>query len=149
MHNEAINVTGKVDIQLFDKAGNLKDTRSIKNLVVTVGKAFIAASMIKTTTNSPAAMTHMAVGTNSTAAAAGDSTLGTEVSRVALTTPTASGAVVTYVATFPAGSATGALTEAGIFNASTAGTMQCRTVFPVVNKGVDDGMSITWQVTVS
>ena len=44
---------------------------------------------------------------------------------------------------------TGAVTEAGIFNASSGGTMLCRTVFAVVNKGADDGMSITWQITVS
>jgi hypothetical protein len=57
--------------------------------------------------------------------------------------------VTTYVASFPAGTGTGAVTEAGIFNASSAGTMLCRTVFGVVNKGVDDAMSITWAITVS
>jgi hypothetical protein len=56
---------------------------------------------------------------------------------------------VTYVATFSAGTGTGAVVEAGIFNAASAGTMLCRTVFAVVNKGVDDAMTITWQITVS
>jgi hypothetical protein len=56
---------------------------------------------------------------------------------------------VTYVATFPAGTGTGAVTEAGIFNASSSGTMLCRTVFPVVNKQSGDSMTITWTVTVS
>jgi hypothetical protein len=57
--------------------------------------------------------------------------------------------VATYVASFPAGTGTGAVTEAGIFNASSGGTMLCRTVFSVVNKGADDAMSITWTITVS
>jgi hypothetical protein len=95
------------------------------------------------------AMSHMAVGTGSTAAAAGDSALGSEAERNALTSTTVSGADITYVATFAAGEGTGALTEAGLFNASSSGDMLCRTVFPVVNKGQNDQMSVTWTVTVS
>jgi hypothetical protein len=53
------------------------------------------------------------------------------------------------VATFGAGVATGAITEAGVFNALTAGTMLCRTVFSVINKGALDTLVITWKVTVA
>jgi hypothetical protein len=130
---------------LFDKNGDVKDTRSIKNLVVTSGKTFIAARMVGT----PTAMSHMAIGSSSTAADVSDTALGTQLGRVALTASTSTGAVVTYTATFGAGVGTGAVVEAGILNADTAGTLLCRSVFPVVNKGADDGMSITWTVTVS
>jgi hypothetical protein len=95
------------------------------------------------------AMSHMAVGTGSTAAAAGDTALGSESARVALTSTTVSGADVVYVATFGAGTGTAALTEAAVLNASSSGTMLCRTVFPVVNKGASDSMTITWTVTAS
>ncbi len=149
MLQENIKVTGNVLVQLFDKDGNVKDKREIKNLVVTAGKGFIAASMLKTTTNSPAAMSHMAIGSNNTAAANGDTALGTELGRVSLASATNSGAVTTYTATFPAGTGTGAVVEAGILNASSSGTLLCRTVFAVVNKGADDAMSITWAITVS
>jgi len=150
MLNEKLTVTGQVCIQIFDAQGNLKDTRDIKNLVVTTGKTFIASSMLKTT-NSPAAMTHMGLGTGTTAAAAGDTALQAAIagSRVTFSSATSSSNVVTYVASFPAGTGTGAVTEAGIFNDPTAGTMLCRTVFSVVNKGANDAMSITWQITVS
>jgi hypothetical protein len=149
MLQENIKVTGNVLVQLFDKDGNVKDKREIKNLVVTAGKGFIAASMLKTTTNSPAAMSHMAIGSNNTAAANADTALGTELGRVSLASATNSGAVTTYTATFPAGTGTGAVVEAGILNASSSGTLLCRTVFAVVNKGADDAMSITWAITVS
>ena len=56
---------------------------------------------------------------------------------------------MTYTATFPAGTGTGAVVEAGILNASSGGTLLCRTVFSVVNKGANDAMTITWQITVS
>ena len=94
-------------------------------------------------------MSHMAIGSGTTAAAVGDTTLQSELGRVALSSSTAAGAVATYTATFPAGAGTGAVTEAGIFNNLTAGTMLCRTVFSVVNKGADDAMSVTWTVTIS
>ncbi len=149
MLQENIKVTGNVLVQLFDKDGNVKDKREIKNLVVTAGKGFIAASMLETTTNSPAAMSHMAIGSNNTAAANADTALGTELGRVSLASATNSGAVTTYTATFPAGTGTGAVVEAGILNASSSGTLLCRTVFAVVNKGADDAMSITWAITVS
>lgn len=145
MINDGLKLTGAVDIVLLDGQGNVKDKRSIKNLVVTAGKTFIAARMVGT----PTAMSHMAIGSGTTAAAIGDTALQTELGRVALSASTSTGAIVTHTATFGAGVGTGAVTEAGILNASSSGTLQCRSVFPVVNKGADDGMSVTWTLTVS
>jgi hypothetical protein len=145
MFAEQIKVTGQVSIVITDKDGQIKDQREIKNLVVTTGKEFIAARMVGT----PTAMSHMALGSNNTAADAGDTALGAELGRVSLASAAASGAVVTYTASFPAGTATGAVVEAGVFNADSSGTMLCRTVFAVVNKGADDAMSVTWAITVS
>ena len=145
MLQDSLKVTGAVAIKVFDKNGNIKQEQLIKNLVVSTGKEFIASRMVGT----PTEMSHMAVGAGTSSASAGDTALGSELGRVALATDTSSGAVVTYTANFPAGTGTGAVTEAGIFNAASGGTMLCRTVFAVVNKGVDDGMSITWQITVS
>ena len=56
---------------------------------------------------------------------------------------------ITYTATFPAGTGTGAITEAAVLNASSSGTMLCRTTFPVVNKAAGDTIAVTWVVTVS
>tara|TARA_R110002020_G_scaffold427839_1_gene637258 strand:- start:310 stop:744 length:435 start_codon:yes stop_codon:yes gene_type:complete len=144
MINDGFNLKGKVEVCLNDEV-----VREIDNLVVTAGKNFVASSMLKTTSNSPAAMTHMAIGSNTTNPAAGDTALGTELGRVALTSSAVSGAVVTYIATFPAGTGTGAVVEAGILNASSNGTLLCHTEFDVVNKGSADAITITWTVTVS
>ena len=152
MLNETLKITGELQITVFDQdTGEVKDSRKVENLVVTTGKTFIAAAILKTTTNSPAAMSHMELGTGTTAAAAGDTALQTAISgsRTALSSATSAANVTTYVASFGAGVGTGAVTEAGIFNASSAGTMLCRTVFSVVNKGANDAMTITWAITVS
>ena len=141
--NEQLKMKGHLKIEL-----NGELVRDIDNLVVTAGKGFVASRMIGT---SAGVMTHMAVGTGTTDPAARDTALETQVgSRKAFTTSASvSGAVVTYVCAFSAGEGTGALTEAGIFNASSSGTMLCRTEFSVVNKGASDSMTITWTVTVS
>lgn len=145
MFQEKLTVVGEVAIVITGKDGVVKDSRQIKNLVVTTGKNFIASRLVGT----PAVMSHMAVGSGTVAAAAGDTALGSELGRVALESSNVTSSTVTYAAAFPAGVGTGAVTEAGIFNASSSGTMLCRTVFAIVNKGADDAMSITWQVSVS
>lgn len=141
MLNDGLKLTGKLTIAINDEI-----VQEVPNLVVTAGKGYVASRMKDT---SATAMSHMAIGTGSTAAAAGNTALGSESARTALTSTTVSSADIVYVDTFAAGTGTGAITEAGIFNASSGGTMLCRTVFSVVNKGANDAMTITWTVTVS
>ena len=146
MLHDTIKMTGDLKIVLTDESGQIKHEQEIKNLVVTAGKDFIASRMKDTTKG---AMSHMAIGSGTTAANVADTTLGTELGRVSLTSTTVTTNNVAYVATFPAGTGTGAVTEAGLFNDGSAGDMLCRTVFSVINKGAADTLGITWTVTVS
>lgn len=148
MFEEKVTVTGRLHVYLRDEDTGATRDYYFENLVVTVGKNWIAARMKDTP---PTQMTHMAVGTGGTAAAAGDTTLGAELARVALTTAggTVANNVVTYAASYPPGTGTGALVEAGILNAAAVGTLLCRTVYAVINKGAADSMTITWTVTIS
>jgi len=148
MHIDNVKLKGSLELVLRDQFGNIKEKRLEKNLVVTVGLAYIVSRMKDATAT---AMSHMAVGTNNTAAAAGNTTLNTEIARVALDSTTLVTTTVTndsiqYVATFGAGTGTGALVEAGILNAASAGTLLCRTVFSVINKGALDSLTVTWKV---
>ena len=149
MFTESIALKGKVNIIHLDQFGNKKDERNIDNLVVTAGKTVIASRMAGNTT---ALMTRMGVGTSSSTAVIGDTSLGAAIAagNVVLDSTTASTNTITYVATFPAGTGTGAVVEAGIFNGFPGvGSMLCRTVFSVVNKGASDVIVITWVVSVS
>lgn len=146
MMNDGLKLRGDVALVLRDKHGNVKDERNIKNLIVDTGLNFICDRM----KNDETAMTHMALGSGSTAAAAGDTTLGSQLgSREALDSDTVSANTITYTSSFEANDATGSVTEAGIFNAASGGTMLCRTVFAVVNKGADDSLSVTWTITLT
>jgi hypothetical protein len=140
---DSVSLTGKLQISL-----NGTVVKEVNNMVVTAGKGWIASRMQGVVDS---VMTHMAVGTGTVAAAAANTTLGTELFRQGLTTSggVVAGAVITFASTFAAGDGTGAITEAAVLNASSAGTMLARTVFGVINKGVLDTMTISWAVTIS
>jgi len=141
-----VQATGRLVITLTGPDGAVKETREIENLVVTVGKGYIASRMKDATAT---VMSHMAVGTTNTTPDVGDTTLAAEAGRVALTSTNVVSNAVTYSASFPAGTGTGALVEAGLFNASSSGTMLARTTFLVINKGAADTLGISWTVTIN
>jgi hypothetical protein len=150
MINENLKLSGQLNIVLKDKNGKVKEERVEKNLVVNKGLAFIISRMEGT---SKSVMSHMALGSSSTAEAAGQTDLvsilgAREVLDSTAITGTNSEKIV-YVSSFEAGDATGAVKEAGIFNAATTGDMLSRTTFAVVNKAADDTMAVTWTITLS
>jgi hypothetical protein len=151
MLNDSLKTKGVLELKLLDAFGNVTLQRE-ENVVVNTGLAYIASRMKDATAG---VMSHMGVGTGSTNPTDKTQTaLASQLVRVALdstslVTTTATNDAVQYVATFAAGTGTGAITEAGIFNASSAGTMLCRTVFDVINKGALDTLVITWKVTVA
>ena len=144
--NENLEMNGKLSIVVTGQDGSIKQELVVPNLVVTVGKDYIASRMVGTAAT---VMSHMAIGAGVTAPVVGNTVMESSLARVALTSFTASTNVVTAVASFIAGTGTGAVTEAGIFNAGSGGTMLCHTTFPVVNKEAGDSIAITWAITVS
>ena len=145
LNKDFLTAKGALSIVVKDSNGDLKQELNVTNLVVDTGLAYIASRMKDATAT---AMSHMAIGSGTNDPAAGDTALQTELGRVALNSTTVTNNSVAYVASFPAGTGTGAVTEAGIFNASSGGTMLCRTEFAVINKAAGDSMTITWTVTV-
>ena len=141
-----LEITGALQISL-----NNEIVYQCDNLVVTAGKEWVAGRFKDGSI--PDEMSHMALGTSGTAAAAGNTALAAEItaSRIALTTDggTVSNATVQYDATWSSSHGAYAIQEAGIFNAASGGTMLARTVFAIINKGTDDTVSITWTITVS
>jgi len=145
--NEAPETEDNVHIVLRGPDGEVKEERDCHNLIVTVGVNAIVEQLVASpATTKP---THMAIGTGGTAASAGQTALTTELDRNALTTKTRSGAVLTMVGDWAAGDGTGAITEAGVFNASSSGDMYSRVLFSVINKAAGDTLQITWTYTLS
>lgn len=117
-------------------------------MITTVGLNHIADQLAAIV---EAVMSHMAIGTGTTPENAADTTLGTEVARVALDSKVSSVGPpkVTYIATFGAGVGTGAITEVGVFNDAGAGlgTLLSRILFSVINKSVNSTIEFTIEHT--
>lgn len=140
---ENINATGLVSIY---RNGVLEQQR---NLVLNLGKQWIAK---RCTGQDSTLVTHIGVGTGTTAASGSQLALVAEIARVALAQAgavIASTATMRYEAAFPAGVATGPITEAALFNAATGGLCVARTVFDVKNKGPEDVFTVVWEITIS
>ena len=118
-----------------------------ENLVVDSGLDWIASRLSGAGTNA----THIGIGTGAVAADAGDTSLGGQLLRKAVTVSggTVVDNTVTFATTFAAGEATGALTEVGLFTAASAGTMIARSVFNVYNKAAGDLLNVEWTFTVA
>ncbi len=144
MSKDFLKATGRVEVILTKGDGSI-EREVFDNLVVTVGKAHIAARL---GASPPAAMSHIAIGTGATGPVVGDTALQTELDRNAAT-PTPSANTIAYAATWLPGDGTGAITEAGIFNAASAGVMLSRVTFPVKNKDAADTFAINWTITIN
>jgi hypothetical protein len=140
-----IRATGVLTMTLSKSDGKVEVFEST-NRVVDAGLSYIVKRMLNA--NEPV-MSHMAIGTGTANEAGTDTALGAQAgNRVALTSSVEAANSITYTATFGTGTGTGAITEAGIFNAATAGRMLCRSKFSVINKGAEDTLTITWTVSI-
>jgi hypothetical protein len=131
--------------------GRLVDSLTIHNVICNTGKGNVTALMGNV--GSPTAFTYLAVGTNTTAAAAGDTALGTETTTNGLARAAAT--VTQQQTTTPndtlqlvkqwAASGAVAVTECGAFNAASSGIILGHQVFSVVNVANTDTLQITYK----
>ena len=145
MDGESLKLHTNVSIQVHGADGALKDERRIHNLICAAGKnKLLAVSGGEALT----AFTYIAIGTGTTAASASDTALQTELARSSSQTPTnPSSSVFQAQYTFPAGTGTGAITEAGLLDASSGGNLLAHQVFAAVNKASGDSLTIQWQIS--
>lgn len=152
---EKLKMTGTIKAIVRDKAGKIKEEREIKNLITSAGKAALAGLLL--TDVGGTAFDYIAIGTGTNAAAAGDTTLQTEASTNGASRVAGTGTRVTTSVTNDTAqlvcswtfSGSFAITEAGIFNASSNGTLLARQVFSAINVASGDTLTITWQVQIS
>jgi hypothetical protein len=137
-----VKLISNVTIVLRGPDGKIKEER-VANTVTSSGKNGCADQLLASPTIAKPGW--MAVGTGTPAA----TLLGAEIDRNALTSKTRSTNVVTFIGDWAAGDATGALTEAGVFNVATSNTvdMYVSASFSVVNKGAGDTLQISWTLT--
>lgn len=138
---ESLELRYNAVVELRGPGGQLKARREVHNLVVAAGKAKLldasAPEYVKD-------FKYMAIGTGSVSPSSGDTALGAEVARSTAIAPTnpVSGQLA-FAGTFGAGVGTGTITECGMLDAASVGTMLNRLTFAGVPKGAADSLTIT------
>jgi|SRR6185437_3867916 len=138
-------ITGSVKVQLFDEHGTLVQSREEHNLVVTVGKTALATWL--TGAQASGFMQWIAVGFGTTSPLSGDTAMQSETGTRVSGTLTSASNTLTNTATFLPGNGTGAITEFGLFSASSSGTMFSHQVQAAYNKRAVDTLVVTWSIS--
>jgi len=153
----SLSIIGHVRIALRGPDGEVKDTRQVSNLVVTTGKEYLLDLWQGHDSGGalPTAMASMKLGTDATAPAVGNTTVGAYIagSVLAFASVTQNTSTqIQYVTSWPAGAALLGIVEAGIFDNGVdndTGTMLARTTFAVINKLAADTLEITWDIEIT
>lgn len=148
--DQGAKLRGRWRYVLTGPDGAVKDERVGTNVVCTNGKEFLASFLYSA---AAAASTftcrYVAIGTDATAEAAGNTALGTELARVSGVVSYVSGAIYRVTGTFAAGVGTGAIAEYGILSSSSGGTLLNRDTESVINKGASDTLTAQCELTIS
>ena len=143
-----IKIKGKWWVSLYGPEE--KESIVGDNLITDAGISGLVSHLFSATV-APTTFTfkYIAIGAGSAAAASGDTALGSELARHTATISQLSGGIYRATATFTSGLGTGSISEYGLLDTSSAGTLFSRDVESVVNKGANDSLSVTTEVTFS
>jgi len=147
---EKVKMRGEWFMYLYGPNGELKETKQGFNVVTTVGKEFIA-SFLQSAAVAAATFTgkYIAIGSDSTPEAVGDTALIAESSRATGTASYLSGQIYQVTATFATGSGTGNVYEYGLLSSNSVGTLIARDTEALITKGAADTLKVICQLTIS
>jgi len=130
--------------------GEVKGKKEGHNVVTDVGKEFLASFLNSSVAAaSTFTMRYVGVGSDSTAEAVSNTALGTELGRHTGTVSYISNQIYQVKATFATGSATGDVSEYGLFSANAAGTILSRDTEGTIAVGSGDTLEVTCQITIA
>ena len=152
MKKEKAGMMGIIEIVHRSKDGEVKEKRLVRNKITNAGLAAITAVLLTDVAGNE--FDYIAVGTGTTAAAATDTALETEITDSGLARAAGTGTRVTTTVTNDTAqlattfSVTGskAVTEVGMLNAASAGDLLARQVFSALNVVNGDSLAITWKI---
>lgn len=152
--NENIKITGRLKVDYYQDGVLVQEGEWRDNVVTTAGKNSLA-SLLNSASAGTNLVSHMGFGTSTTAVAATDTVLGTELvgngyARQSVARSNPSGNVIQYLATLTGITAATTVQEAGLFSAVTGGTLVAHqlTGSQPLNTSADS-LQVTWQLTFS
>ncbi len=148
-----ILMRGRLEVFLHDAiTGEVVKKIVHDNTIVTAGRRWVMEAIYSGGPATAQSITHLAVGTSTTAPATGDTGLGSENTRISVGTWTTTN--VTSVApswraegSFATNQANTTLGEAALFNSSSGGTMLGRATFSTIDKTTSNTLSVSYTVS--
>lgn len=154
--DDMVYLRGSLEIALLDAVTKKEiERRSIKNTIVTAGRAWVLKHIAGTAVfngNETRPLSHLAIGTSTTAPATGDTALGSETTRKAIdafTTANITSNPPSYQleCSFATNEGNTTLAEVGLFNSSAAGTMLAHATFGTINKTTSNTLAVSYTVS--
>jgi len=135
--------------------GSVVERRHVENTVVTAGRKWVLQHIAGTAVfggNETKPLSHVAIGTATTAPATSDAALGSETTRRAIdnfTTSNITSNPPSYQleCSFNTNEGNTTLAEVGIFNSSAGGTMLAHATFGTINKTTSNTLAISYTVS--
>lgn len=148
---ETIRLRGHIEITLRNLAGEVVEVKK-ENTIVTAGRRWVLQQICSSIAVPGQAISHIAIGTGTTAPATSDAGLASEVSRKAIGTFTTTNltsnppswrAEVSWATN--EGNTT--LGEVALLNSNSGGTMLGRATFSTINKTTSNTLTISYTVS--
>lgn len=149
---ETLKLRGSLRMALLDLEGRVLETREVHNLVVNAGRAWVLKQLNSVNINTNLTISHLAVGSSTTAPATSQTALGGEVTRAAITSfvtseLTANPPNISAVVQFATNEANTTLGEVALLNSNAIGTMFARATYTSFVKATSNTLSITYTVS--
>jgi len=143
MTTDTVKTRGYIRVELGNNDRIIRSHEQ-DNLIVDTGRDFFAKRIFQ---NSTELISFVALGTSQFNATVNDTTLVQEIGRQNIQFPEIEGNIISYVATFPEGIATGTIREVGLFTNSNA--MVSRTILQdSYEKTENDFLNIFWNIQI-
>jgi len=140
--------TANVKLTARRPDGTVFDVREVHNLVVNAGLEWVKAQ-IHDAADGTDVMEYTAVGDDNTAPAVGQTALISQLSTRTQGTYASGATGVCTITGLHTATGSWAVVEAGLFDASTSGTMLARVIFSTINLSTSDELTVEWTITYS
>lgn len=148
MFKEHLSINGTVDISLHSLTGELKHSQTVKNLVTTAGKNFIARKILSDSET----VESISIGSGNTPATVGDTQIESLLASADIRFSFVDNSdtnVVHFLATFEENVGTGTVREVCLFSNSSPQKLLCRTVVTTpFEKSPTDYLVVSWKLQI-
>jgi len=144
----ALDVMANVKLTARHANGDVFDERKIKNLVVNAGLDWVKGQ-VHDAADGTDVMEYTSVGDDNTNLVATNTILENQLGTRTAGTYASGATGVCTVTGLHTATTTWAVVEAGLHDASTAGSMLARVTFSVINLSTDDELTVEWTITYS